>query len=90
MGGRSWFPPEATPGVGKPDEAVDKTTDDNLNPEIKIVKETKDFIFNMDMKDLAELGLTPEQWEIILSPEKLESTIRKIVRKKLQEDGASA
>jgi hypothetical protein len=44
----------------------------------------------MDMKDLAELGLTPEQWEIILSPEKLESTIRKIVRKKLQEDGASA
>ena len=38
-GGAPGSRPETPPSVGKPDEAVDKTTDDNLNPEIKIVKE---------------------------------------------------
>ena len=89
--GATRFPSQVAPGVGfKPDTVAGLATNDNLSLKDEVVKETKDFIFNMDMKDLAELGLTPEQWEIILSPEKLESTIRKIVRKKLQEDGASA
>jgi hypothetical protein len=45
---------------------------------------------NLDIKKLFEMQLTKAQWEIIFSPEKLEDTIRTIVRKAIQEKGTAS
>ena len=80
--GATGFPSTAAPGVGNPDKVAKKTTNDNLSLEDKIVKEAKDFMLNMDLNDLLELGLTREQMEIMASPDRFDAAVRKIVRKR--------
>ena len=80
--GATRFPPKVTPGVGNPDEIVEKTTNDNLSLEDKVVKETKDTINKLTLNELE--GLCYDDWRIVLDEEKLKDLIRVIVREQLK------